>query len=101
LPRPPTPTLFPYTTLFRSLPGCGAVLPRFSEAAGNPCHAGLGAQRVCVRSASTCERRNPREAPGGGVSTSFRIESQEVVAALLRSEEHTSELQSRFDLVCR
>src|SRR5437868_14540395 len=61
--RPPRSTLFPYTTLFRSL----------------------------LRPGEQPGRRGPRPVlrpavrPGGAT----------------RSEEHTSELQSRFDLVCR
>src|SRR2546429_2098413 len=60
--RPPRSTLFPYTTLFRSVEALG-VAP---------------------------------ETPAGGVADigeAHRIE--------LRSEEHTSELQSRLHLVCR
>src|SRR5438105_12676446 len=70
IPRPPTSTLFPYTTLFRS------------ERSGVRC-----------RRASTILRR---------VSEPFlfhRRRNPEAVAG--RSEEHTSELQSRVDLVCR
>src|SRR2546422_4495599 len=59
--RPPRSTLFPYTTLFRSL-------------------AGARQQRQPVRP------RPPDERGAGGVA---------------RSEEHTSELQSRLHLVCR
>src|SRR5690349_22305468 len=66
--RPPRSTLFPYTTLFRSLRG------RIGR--GN--HAGL-----CILFGSP---QNPRLS---------------AVAAQRRSEEHTSELQSRRDLVCR
>src|SRR5438067_4275665 len=61
--RPPRSTLFPYTTLFRSL-----VLP-------------------------------VDDAPLGVEPRALHQRDQRVVD--LRSEEHTSELQSRFDLVCR
>src|SRR5690349_25013924 len=61
--RPPRSTLFPYTTLFRSLDVLRAVQLDIFEHA---CHSG-GDRRVRFR----------------------------------RSEEHTSELQSRRDLVCR
>src|SRR2546422_7596369 len=67
--RPPRSTLFPYTTLFRSLLGAAAAV--------SP-----------ARSAHAAEV----EAQGG---------EPEVGAHLLRSEEHTSELQSRLHLVCR
>src|SRR5699024_12434347 len=70
LPPPPTSTLFPYTTLFRSIiyskellqPRCLAPMESFSVI-------------------------------GATIAENFNVE--------LRSEEHTSELQSRFDLVCR
>src|SRR5438067_9183491 len=72
--RPPTSTLFPYTTLFRS---GSAVEQRGScpERCGYDQGSGDGG------------RQQLRQSLGG--------------AARDRSEEHTSELQSRFDLVCR
>src|SRR5204862_6367417 len=68
--RPPRSTLFPYTTLFRSLSSKGGVSSsmRFRPSSGMP------ARPDC--------------------SSSARVEGR-------RSEEHTSELQSRRDLVCR
>src|SRR5689334_23507440 len=69
--RPPTPTLFPYTTLFRS---CSKYLAAIS-----------------LRRLETEGRREPcshashMSSPGDD----------------MRSEEHTSELQSQFHLVCR
>src|SRR5437868_8429906 len=66
--RPPTSTLFPYTTLFRS------DAPRGRRALGHPAARGLLVQ-------------------GRDRRRGVRLRS--------RSEEHTSELQSRFDLVCR
>src|SRR5699024_11569368 len=75
-PPPPDIYTFPYTTLFRSLrPGHAPAV--FVPAAGAALAAGrLGHVRQ-IRRLSVVE-------PHGG-----------------RSEEHTSELQSRFDLVCR
>src|SRR5437868_10811233 len=73
---PPTPTLFPYTTLFRSItmtvPGALEVI---RELAKN------NASDVLV-----------------GAGTVLNAED---IGSVVRSEEHTSELQSRFDLVCR
>src|SRR5689334_23543011 len=69
--RPPRSTLFPYTTLFRS-----ARAPR---AARLP--RGRGPLRRLPRSGAGRRRHLP--------------------VAPLRSEEHTSELQSQFHLVCR
>src|SRR5436309_8729192 len=72
--RPPRPTLFPYTTLFRSHEA--VRLPR-----GDRCGHQPGDRRAAAR---RCRDRGPG-AP------------QHVD----RSEEHTSELQSRENLVCR
>src|SRR5438034_4157935 len=71
--RPPRSTLFPYTTLFRS------------RVAGR----GQDARRP---------RRHPlRRWLGGGLGGQGGLARP----ALARSEEHTSELQSHSDLVCR
>src|SRR2546429_6055265 len=77
--RPPRSTLFPYTTLFRSRRG------RWRERALRT-RSGRGG-----RSRRTCDR-----APGGSAR---RTPPPPVVPP--RSEEHTSELQSRLHLVCR
>src|SRR2546422_5204244 len=63
--RPPRSTLFPYTTLFRS------VQPHHRRARGD-------------RGRASGRHARPPPRPGG-----------------VRSEEHTSELQSRLHLVCR
>src|SRR2546430_12925494 len=79
--RPPRSTLFPYTTLFRSVPP--------HHAAG---HAGRAAR---VDDVEVIRRAGPEVARGGlGAQGGF-------VVALHRSEEHTSELQSQSNLVCR
>src|SRR2546422_7038438 len=75
--RPPRSTLFPYTTLFRSRdPGRGRPGDFELRAPVDP----------DLRAGAPAEGRD-RLAP--------------VVQNLLRSEEHTSELQSRLHLVCR
>src|SRR2546421_8122318 len=71
--RPPRSTLFPYTTLFRSKVKLFAHLQRLSLAF----HTHVPAGELVVKMASD--------------TTAIRD----------RSEEHTSELQSRSDLVCR
>src|SRR2546429_6394364 len=68
--RPPRSTLFPYTTLFRSL-----VQETMHRAVGD-----LGRESHLVLGAARHDEHDVRE---------------------LRSEEHTSELQSRLHLVCR
>src|SRR3712207_8569490 len=83
LPRPPRSTLFPYTTLFRS--------------------------RSIIRSSRTHRARPPPLAchrTGDYLVAQSRTDPNQRLAALavqlgFRSEEHTSELQSRQYLVCR
>src|SRR5699024_12801830 len=95
LPLPPGPTLFPYTTLFRSKyhgdlhDRCVSsmhidrVQSEFLCADRPPCPAGCGSGWCAVDCDGVYQRRGPPSEPGR------------------RSEEHTSELQSRFELVCR
>src|SRR2546422_5700559 len=73
--RPPRSTLFPYTTLFRS------AIPE---------------------TARPCARPTPcRAAPNQNAGTPRRTRVARPHTPLRRSEEHTSELQSRLHLVCR
>src|SRR3712207_6871179 len=81
--RPPRSTLFPYTTLFRSETSCQEIREQLATLRG-------GALRRTVL------RRHLRECEG---CQAFRDEVRRQRAA--RSEEHTSELQSRQYLVCR
>src|SRR5690349_22423130 len=89
--RPPRSTLFPYTTLFRSVRpgerdrGCGSQLRALGEGPG-----GVGAGKLDALA-------GPAEALIISVGGPFGGEK----ADRGRSEEHTSELQSRRDLVCR
>src|SRR5688572_32086674 len=95
--RPPRPTLFPYTTLFRSLE--------------------LRAERLDARVVRHPRAHLTREHHGGSrraadhgrVRTLDReradvlveLARKHDVRAAVRSEEHTSELQSQSNLVCR
>src|SRR4051812_49988435 len=85
---PPRSTLFPYTTLFRS-----GVLPRLAEA--------VAALECLLERPVRLDRKAPTlpppEAPGRQRG-SFTVEPY---WSLERSEEHTSELQSHVNLVCR
>src|SRR5204863_8762535 len=84
-PPPHSSNLFPYTTLFRS--------PKASSGT-----AARAASRLKpARSSSHCSRRRSRK------SATPRSSSKPARSTALssRSEEHTSELQSRRDLVCR
>src|SRR5688572_31691962 len=84
LPRPPRPTLFPYTTLFRSL-------------------------RIAELQAAYDRRRTELLDPADGHRPRDLFVDQGLNKARrgrtpshrLRSEEHTSELQSQSNLVCR
>src|SRR5207249_9948110 len=89
--RPPRSTLFPYTTLFRSTRRPDGQQDAFGEqlvAVGTP---GV-VERAGARRCRHAWRRSD-DAGGTGRAVLGRLQ--------VRSEEHTSELQSRFDLVCR
>src|SRR5688572_32074061 len=87
--RPPRSTLFPYTTLFRSAGHViGEAETRRKVVEG---HAGVGAGEVDRRQPRTAQRVGDDAGGLGGV----------LVVVVARSEEHTSELQSQSNLVCR
>src|SRR2546422_3000953 len=71
--RPPRSTLFPYTTLFRS------------------------AKLASLSSQFYSDEKGARQRP----NTDVTDQSREILMGRSRSEEHTSELQSRLHLVCR
>src|SRR2546430_7634486 len=83
--RPPRSTLFPYTTLFRSQCGDGHVLPVEREYLAAP---GELPEEATIRERPVQQRG---DLAGGRIRR--RIKE--------RSEEHTSELQSQSNLVCR
>src|SRR2546422_7435708 len=85
--RPPRSTLFPYTTLFRSLLG---GVQRLAERAG-PSRAREIIYTAEQYDAATFERWNIVN----------RVVPDDTSESQTRSEEHTSELQSRLHLVCR
>src|SRR5207248_9823836 len=87
--RPPRSTLFPYTTLFRSHVGLDHAARRAKRRRDDGDGLLVPLQRWIARDVSTAHaaaehRRAHRSAHGS-----------------MRSEEHTSELQSPYDLVCR
>src|SRR2546429_5407893 len=89
--RPPRSTLFPYTTLFRS-----------PDITGQP-QGYLQSQMLLFKA----DRRSPGDESLKALKAFFRQIADEQIVDLaayyssLRSEEHTSELQSRLHLVCR
>src|SRR3712207_8038360 len=88
--RPPRSTLFPYTTLFRS------PLPTVP-----PAKVSMAADRLAFIDAAVAESIQRRELPGAVVLVARRGGVVWRKAYGARSEEHTSELQSRQYLVCR
>src|SRR5437763_11301436 len=83
---PPASTLFPYTTLFRSL--------RLTFLQGR--FPGGGTPRTATR---LCCYRNLRRLQFSG--RNFFVNAADRLEGVIRSEEHTSELQSPMYLVCR
>src|SRR3712207_7480544 len=82
--RPPRSTLFPYTTLFRSLVvGGGYIAVEFAGV-----FAGLGSEVTLLHR-------------GDKLLRGFDEDVRDALGEAYRSEEHTSELQSRQYLVCR
>src|SRR3989440_866866 len=87
--RPPRSTLFPYTTLFRSmkLSSAGSIFKILKPSLPS----GTPLPMYC------CARRCGAERSANRFSSRSRMG----LPCWKRSEEHTSELQSRSDLVCR
>src|SRR5205085_10345677 len=94
-PHPPTSTLFPYTTLFRSSPKhtrCAKDWPLLAERLRDAAHRvpwGLRCKSLRLPVSTYLPRME-----SFGSSTASR-------QTIPRSEEHTSELQSQSNLVCR
>src|SRR5260370_17753031 len=79
--RPPRSTLFPYTTLFRSWGGVPPCIPTFNK------------QTPFIAGGKVNNSIAHRESWSAAARRRF--------SASERSEEHTSELQSHLNLVCR
>src|SRR5689334_24772710 len=84
--RPPSSTLFPYTTLFRSAP---------------PVVSGPAPRAVDTADERPARGSSVLWAVGMATTTAANNAAAASPTAALRSEEHTSELQSQFHLVCR
>src|SRR5688572_31622938 len=87
LPRPPTSTLFPYTTLFRSR------------------RAGVSSFGIGGTNVHAVLEEAPPSQPSGASRPAWLLplsaRSEAALDVMGRSEEHTSELQSQSNLVCR
>src|SRR5687768_18195693 len=91
--RPPRSTLFPYTTLFRSVEGEDVPALEVDPAARDD--RGRGVE-------DPHDRLRRHRLPGAGLPEDREgLPLVHGVADAVRSEEHTSELQSRLHLVCR
>src|SRR3712207_8054023 len=90
--RPPRSTLFPYTTLFRSLVPEPGVLGPPEDLLGLP---------DVLAAEAEAERGEPHRLVGAVAGEDEEVGPGDLAAVLPRSEEHTSELQSRQYLVCR
>src|SRR5687768_17920128 len=93
--RPPTCPLFPYTTLFRSQRLSAAAWLAYAEKKNDE------AMKL-MRAAAELEASTEKHP----VTPGAIVPARELLAEMLletgkRSEEHTSELQSRLHLVCR
>src|SRR3712207_9533616 len=98
--RPPRSTLFPYTTLFRSLPDRGFWFPPTVFTGVSPAHR-IARDEVFGPVLSVLTFRTPDEAVAKANNTTYGLSAGIWTEKGSRSEEHTSELQSRQYLVCR
>src|SRR2546430_12934386 len=89
--RPPRSTLFPYTTLFRSPEGGTSIQPFGTSPAGLFVFTADGYVSISIM-------RNPPEITA---TTTDPDPDACIPGWYCRSEEHTSELQSQSNLVCR
>src|SRR3712207_7884122 len=92
--RPPRSTLFPYTTLFRS-----ARDEAVGGRAGGALRSRRRVDRAEARRSDGCVLRGARRGRHDAAHAHASADDPEADRA--RSEEHTSELQSRQYLVCR
>src|SRR2546430_13210187 len=92
--RPPRSTLFPYTTLFRSVSPT-TVTEASIRASADHADLPLTAERAAAVTALLAAWLPAANA------LSERMQAAELQALMPRSEEHTSELQSQSNIVCR
>src|SRR5690606_42129695 len=101
IPRPPRPTLFPYTTLFRSRlrEGDGAAALGIARTLAADAPQAADAQQLLAM--CLADAGDDASAHAAFARAAALAPGNEVIALNHRSEEHTSELQSRENLVCR
>src|SRR3712207_8405350 len=93
--RPPRSTLFPYTTLFRSDPGERPDLSMLDTGRAPPWAGGAALHAIPAVLEEVKRHRTTL------IFHNTRAQAEIFFHQLWRSEEHTSELQSRQYLVCR
>src|SRR5690606_40890972 len=96
--RPPTSTLFPYTTLFRSPRVSSPRVPPHCKMPPGPSHRQISPPASCGPSRRSANASRP---PPSSALSAALTPSADGSPPRDRSEEHTSELQSRENLVCR
>src|SRR2546429_3159901 len=103
--RPPRSTLFPYTTLFRScfrrrqqVFACFPLVFHTSDAVST---SGLCGRRIMSLSDAPAGTMGYTESSCSTRKSSRTVSAASLAVRIPRSEEHTSELQSRLHLVCR
>src|SRR3712207_9487413 len=101
--RPPRSTLFPYATLFRSggVAVVRTVAVRSEELAAAAATIGCGRAALIVGAGVRAVGTDVRSTGGRGAAAGSGLAAASSVGAGVRSEEHTSELQSRQYIVCR
>src|SRR5690606_39381066 len=94
--RPPRSTLFPYTTLFRSCMGVDGSYTNSTVLKNLP-------DRVTLigRVRKDCKLYEPAQPTKAQLKGRKKVYGERIPTPEQRSEEHTSELQSRENLVCR
>src|SRR5437016_8863486 len=96
---PPRSTLFPYTTLFRSL--SSQTSSAFNIAAGTATQLVFSVQPTNTVAGAAITPAIQVTAQDGSGNTATGFTGNITLAVGTRSEEHTSELQSLTNLVCR
>src|SRR2546430_15459963 len=98
--RPPRSTLFPYTTLFRS--NCDVIIPAFGQ---KPDESVLDEKSGVKWTKRSTVQTNPHhfmtDRWGVFAGGDAQMGAKTIIECVGRSEEHTSELHSQSNLVCR
>src|SRR5262249_56794468 len=99
--RPPTSTLFPYTTLFRSDISAAIEQSGSSSMIGPSSNNSATSQILTLSWLALAKTRRPENSKGGAhLAYSAFTGSPTTRSSYGRSEEHTSELQSLTNLLC-